>query len=105
MRSNNLTLINFGYDITTHCGESVAAPPYVHSIMFLLQLLSDVFICRGGVKDTTFETKAKDSKEMQGQEPTFRGQTHSRPSTQDLLRPRTKDTIFLNYGWQISHYY
>ena len=38
-------------------------------------------IIKGGVEDTTFEAKAKDSKKIRGQGPTFGRQT--------LLRPRT----------------
>ena len=49
--------------------------------------------CRGGVEDTRLEAKAKDTKNIrgQGQEPTLRGQTLSRPRT-GMLEPEAKDT-------------
>ena len=47
------------------------------------------------------ETKAKDSKKIRGQGPTFRGQTLSRPRT-GMLEAKVKDREhnFLNYGRQ-----
>ena len=47
------------------------------------------YLTRGGVQETTFQAKEKDSKKIRGQRPAFRGQTLSRP------RPRTEDSIFL----------
>ena len=35
----------------------------------------DGLITKGGIEDTTFEAKAKDSEKLRGQGPTFRGQT------------------------------
>ena len=40
--------------------------------------------------DTTFEAKAKDSKKIRDQGPTFRGQTPSRPKT-GMIEAKAKD--------------
>ena len=49
---------------------------------FKLQL----HLTRGGVEETIFQIKVKDSKKIRGQGPAFREET--------LSRPRTEDTIF-----------
>ena len=45
---------------------------------------------RGGGEDTTLEAKARDSKKIRGQDPTFRGQTLSRPRT-GMVEAKTKN--------------
>ena len=42
------------------------------------------------MEDTTFETKAKDSKKIRGQGLTFRGQDLSRPET-EMVEAKAKD--------------
>ena len=62
---------------------------------------------RGGVVSTTFKTKAPPKKsEAKAKDPLFedrpsrgQGEEWSRP------RPRTKATIFLNYGQQTFNYF
>ena len=46
--------------------------------------------CRGGVEDTRFEAKAKDTKQIRGQGQPFRGQTLSRPRT-GMFEAKAKD--------------
>ena len=47
-------------------------------------------ITRGGVEDTRLEANAKETKKIQGQEPTSREQTLPRPST-GMLEARGAD--------------
>ena len=49
-----------------------------------------MFVIGGGVEDSTLEAKAKDTKNIRGQGPTFRGQTLSRPRT-GMLETKAKD--------------
>ena len=52
----------------------------------LIQFELDRFLCSivssGGVENATLEIKTKDTKEIQGRELTFRGQTLARPKTE-----------------------
>ena len=49
-----------------------------------------MLITRGGVEDTRFEAKAKDTKKIRGQGQPFRGQTLSRSRT-GMLEAKAKD--------------
>ena len=59
---------------------------------FWLPACHYLLLSRGAVEDTTFEAKAKDSKKIrcQGQGPTFRRQTLSRPRT-EMVEAKAKD--------------
>ena len=56
----------------------------------MYSILLNGILGRGGVEDTTFEAKVKDSNKIRGQEPTFRGQTFSMPST-EMIEAKGKD--------------
>ena len=62
---------------------------------------------RGGSEDTTYEARPRTQKQSEAKDRLFEG----RPSQDQglewsrLLKPRTKYTIFLNYGRQIFHYF
>ena len=59
---------------------------------------------RGGVEDTTFEAKAKDSKKIRGQGPTFRGQTLLRPRRgMVMVEAKDRGHNFSKYARRIFH--
>ena len=69
--------------------------------LFLPRRESSLALTRGGVEDTTFEAKTNDSKNSEAKDRLFEGRPF-RGQGQEWSRPRIEDTIFLNYGRQIS---
>ena len=73
-------------------------------IFFAQRLWRERNVCiRGGVEDTTFEAKTKNSKKKykaKAKDRIFEDKT-SRGQEQkwSRSRPRTEETFFLNYGW------
>ena len=77
-------------------------------IVYVTTTSYNYYLTRGGVEETTFEAKAEDSKKIrcQGQEPTFLGQTFSRPR-KGMVEAKAKDRGHnsFNYSRQIFHYF
>ena len=74
-------------------GNTCSKPPNRDKII-VKRLISNNVTTRGGVKDTKFEAKAKDTKKIrgqrQGQGQPFEGQTLLRPRT-GMLKANAKD--------------
>ena len=73
--------------------------------LFFLQFVSgqcDRAVPKWSPGDTTFEANAKNLKKSQAEDRLFEDRPF-RCQGQQWSGPRTKDTIFLNYGRQIFH--